>query len=268
MKNTDNLMDVAMNIRKNVLKMSFAAKSAHLGGSLSCIEILASLYFKIMNINPKNPYAPNRDRLVFSKAHDCKALYAALSERGFFNKKLLNTYETDGGLPGHSTKGCVPGVEATGGSLGHGLSIAAGIAYTGKIDNKKFRVFAVLSDGECDEGSTWEAILFAGHHKLDNLVVIIDYNKIQSFGFTKDILNLEPITRKFEDFGWTAKEVDGHNIDKITQSLYDVPYETDKPSVLIAHTIKGFGGVPKYINTIASHYKPPNKDEYLKLVDI
>lgn len=256
------LRKIASQIRKEIILMSFRAQSAHAGGALSCVEILVSLYFKIMNINPQKPEDEKRDRLIFSKAHDAKALYAVLSKKGFFDKKILEGYEKDDGrLPGHAVRFCVPGVEISAGSLGHGLSIASGIALVGKMDNKKFRVFTILSDGECDEGATWEAILFAGHHKLDNLIAIVDYNKLQGFGFTKDVLDLEPFSEKWESFGWSAKEVNGHDFDAIIKSLSKLPFVKGRPSVLIAHTIKGLGGVPAHVNKISSQYKPPTKEE-------
>ncbi len=261
------LKEIANEVRKVILTMALHAKSAHVGGALSCVEILTGLYFKAMRVDPHNPDDRQRDRLIFSKAHDAKALYAVLCERGFFDKSILKGYEKDDGLlPGHSTWHCVPGVEASAGALGHGLSIAVGMAYVGKIDKQKHRVFAVLSDGECDEGSTWEAILFAGHHKLDNLIAIVDYNKLQGFGFTKDILNLEPFAKKWESFGWETKEINGHNFEEIISTFNTVPFKKNKPSVIIAHTIKGLGGVPAHINQISSQYKPPTEDEYEKAI--
>lgn len=265
-QNIAQLEKHANSIRRKILKMAYEMKSSHTGGCLSCVDLLTVLYFCTMKINSKNPLDPGRDRLIFSKAHASKALYAVLSERGFFPNIKLSTYEKDGGLPGHTTRNVVPGVEISAGSLGHGLSIASGMAYAGKIDKKKFRVFAMLSDGECDEGSTWEAILFAGHHKLSNLSVIVDYNKIQSFGRTKEVLDLDPFADKWKAFGWSVKEVDGHNIPKIISALKKTPFDLNKPSVLIAHTIKGYNGIPKYINTVASHYKPPTEEEYKVLV--
>lgn len=257
-----DLIKVSKEVRKDIIQMSLKAKSAHVGGALSCVEILVCLYFKIMKVFPKDPYNPNRDRLVFSKAHDGKVLYAVLAERGFFPKKILKGYEIDGGLlPGHSTRHCVPGVEVSTGALGHGLSMACGIAYIGKVDKKKFRVFAILSDGECDEGSTWEAILFAGHHKLDNLTVIVDYNKLQGFGFTKDILDLEPFVDKWKSFGWYVKEVNGHSLEELISALENIPFTQNKPSIVIAHTIKGLGGVPMHVNKVSSQYKPPTEKE-------
>jgi len=263
--NIDNgklLLRHADEIRKNIITMAYEASSAHMGGCLSCVDLLVVLYFSIMKINPKDPLGSGRDRFVFSKAHASKAFYATLARRGYFNKEILSKYEKNEGLPGHPTRYILPGVETSGGSLGHGLSIAAGMAYAGKVDNKSYRVFAMLSDGECDEGSTWEAILFAGHHKLSNLVVVIDYNKIQSYGRTKEVLDLEPFRQKWEAFGWEVCEVDGHNIGKIEKAFKKLLLKKGKPSVLIAHTIKGYKGVGKYVNTIASHYKSPTKEEY------
>lgn len=260
------LKQKADEIRKDIVEMAFRAKSAHTGGALSCVDLLTVLYFEVMRVNPQKPQDPNRDRLIFSKAHDCKALYGVLAERGYFDKKILSSYETDKGLPGHSTRQVVPGVEVSAGSLGHGLSMAAGMAYAGKIDNKKHKVFCVISDGECDEGSVWEAILFAGHHKLNNLIAIVDYNKIQSFGRTKEILNLEPFAEKWRSFGWEVKEVNGHSIFNIEKAFRKIPFSKNKPSVLIAHTIKGYKGVPKFVDQVSSHYKPPTEEEYKEVL--
>ncbi|MFH0749529.1 MAG: transketolase [Candidatus Gottesmanbacteria bacterium] len=261
--NLNKLTKVAKEIRKDILDMAFRAQSAHSGGALSCVEILTILYFCIMNVDPKRPDDEKRDRLVFSKAHDAKVLFATLAERGFFPKKLLEGYEqNDGLLGGHSIRHCVPGVEISAGSLGHGLSIAVGLAMAAKLDHKKHKVFAVLSDGECDEGATWEAVLFAGHHKLDNLIVIIDYNKLQAYGRTKDVLDLEPFESKWKSFQWGVKETKGNDLSQLIQKLSKIPFTKNKPSVLIAHTIKGLGGVKKYVNQIASQYKPPTEEEY------
>lgn len=258
-----NLNIIASVVRQDILRMSFNAKSAHVGGALSCVEILVALYFEILHVNPKIPEDPKRDRLVFSKAHDAKALFSVLCRRGYFNESVLLGYEmNDGLLPGHSTRHCVPGVEVSAGSLGHGLSMASGMALGGKLAKKKFRVFAVLSDGECDEGSTWEAILFAGHHKLDNLTVVVDFNELQGFGYTKDILNLEPFSAKWKAFGWSATEIkDGHDVDEIINTCSTFPLEKGKPTVIIAHTIKGKGGVLKHVNQVSSQYKSPTKEE-------
>lgn len=262
MESLDTLVSKAKTIRKHIIQMSFNAKSAHMGGSLSCVELLVALYFKIMRIFSDKPDSPDRDRLIFSKAHDAKALYATLAERGFFDTSVLEGYEQNGGLlPGHCVRQCVPGIEISAGGLGHGLPIASGIAYSGKLDHKNYRVFTIISDGECDEGSIWEAALFAGQHRLDNLIAIIDYNKLQGFGFTKDILDLEPFTDKWKSFRWAVKEIDGHNFSEIIPALSTIPIELNKPSVFIAHTIKGYGGVKKYINHVASQYIPPTQEE-------
>ncbi len=277
------LTTIAREVRREILSMSYRAQSAHMGGSLSCVEILVSLYFSVMHIDPKKPEDPKRDRLIFSKAHDAKALYAVLARRGFFSRKFLERYELDGGkLPGHSTRHCVPGVEASAGSLGHGLSMAAGVAFALRLarDNKIFlkrsaknvlsfgfpRVFCILSDGECDEGSTWEAALFAGHHKLENLTVIVDYNKLQGFGCTKDILDLEPFADKWRAFGFSVREVEGNSFGQLTQILSSVPFAKGKPSVVLAHTIKGLGGPKRHINQISSQYNPPTREEYEALL--
>jgi len=197
-----------------------------------------------------------------SKGHAVAALYAALAERGFFHKKLLQKYCANGSnLPGHPVIRSVPGIEVSTGSLGHGLAIANGMALVSKRDKKKYRVFVLLSDGECDEGSTWEAVLFASHNKLDNLVAIIDYNKWQAFGRIKDVLNLEPFAQKWKDFGWVVKEVNGHNSQEIYQSLKKIPFKKNKPSVLIAHTLKA-KGLPFLEDKLESHYRPPTEEEY------
>jgi transketolase len=261
------LISVAKKVRKNILTMSLRAQSAHTGGALSVVEILVALYFKIMNVCPNDPYNEKRDRLIFSKAHDGKALFAVLAERGFFNKKVLQGYEMNGGrLPGHSTRHCVPGVEVSAGALGHGLSIAAGVAYAGKLDKKDFKVFAILSDGECDEGSTWEAILFAGHHRLHNLIAIVDYNKLQGFGFTKDVLDLEPFPAKWRSFSWNVEVINGHSFAEIESAVNNAK-KSKKPTVIIANTIKGLGGVKKHINQISSQYKPPTREEFAELFE-
>lgn len=260
-----NLLQISKEVRKDILRMAYRTQSAHAGGALSCVELLVALYFDIMKVNSKNHLDPKRDRLVFSKAHDAKALYAVLAHRGFFDKKILEGYELDDGLlPCHSTRHCVPGIEVSAGSLGHGLSMAAGMAFSGKLDKKSYRVFALLSDGDCDEGSTWEAALFAGHHRLDNLISIIDYNKLQGCGFVKDVLDLEPFIDKWKSFGWHAIEIDGHNFVQIHKVFPNLPI--GRPSVIIAHTIKGLGGVPEQIGKVSSQYKPPTQQEFEKAI--
>ncbi|MDI6721432.1 MAG: transketolase, partial [Candidatus Aenigmarchaeota archaeon] len=188
-----NVFDITKDIRKSVLGMCYKSKSSHVGTALSCVDLLTVLYFKTMNVDSRKPEMKERDRFILSKGHGACALYATLSHRGFFPlAKLEDFYSNGSKLAGHPSLNCVPGVEATTGSLGHGLPIACGMAFSGRYDKTKYRVFVLMSDGECDEGSVWEAVMFAGFHKLDNLTVIIDYNKIQSFGRTKEVLDLEP----------------------------------------------------------------------------
>ena len=253
---------IAQRIRKEILKMIFSSQTSHIGSCLSCVDILTVLYFKILKIDPRNPLIENRDRFILSKGHAVAALYATLAERGFFDKTLLKKYCIDGSnLLGHASRNSVPGIEISTGSLGHGLAMGNGMAIAGKRDNKKYRVFVLLSDGECDEGSTWEAILFAGHHKLDNLIAIVDYNRWQAFGRIKDVLNLEPFAQKWQDFGWSVKEVNGHKFQEVYQALKKIPFEKNKPSVLIAHTIKA-KGLSFLENKLESHYRSLTKDEY------
>lgn len=256
------LEEIAKNVRRSILEMSYRAQSAHTGGALSAVEILVSLYFKVMKVFPNDPWNDNRDRLIFSKAHDAKVLYATLAERGYFDKKILEGYELNNGkLAGHSTRRSVPGVEASAGSLGHGLPIGVGVALAGKLAKKKFKTYVVMSDGECNEGTTWEAALFAGHHSLDNLIVAIDYNKLQGFGFTSEVLELEPFSQKWVAFGWGVVEVDGHSFDELIPTFSNVPYIKGKPTVVVCNTIKGLGGVKKHVNQVSSQYKPPTKEE-------
>jgi transketolase len=267
MKDFKELDHIAREVRKSILAMSARAKSAHMGGALSVVEILVALYYGVMKNNPGNPDDQKRDRLIFSKAHDAKALFAVLAERGYFHKKILEGYEMDGGiLAGHSVRHAVPGVEASAGALGHGLSIAVGVALAGKKLGRKFKTYAVLSDGECDEGSTWEAALFAAHHALENLIVIVDYNTLQGYGFTKDVLNLEPFYLKWESFGFSVQEEDGHDIKKLTDIFNKSPFSKGKPSVVIAHTIKGLGGMNEHIGKVSSQYKPPAQEELAFLI--
>lgn len=224
-------------------------------------EIIAVLYGRIMNVTPDNIHSPGRDRFILSKGHAAAGYYAVLAECGFFPSQWLNEFYVDGGrLAGHVTSG-IPGIEASTGALGHGLSIAAGMAKAGKLDGHTYRVFALLSDGECDEGSTWEAAMFASHHGLDNLVVVIDYNKIQAMGHTKEVIDLEPFFDKWRAFGWGVREVNGHDIEVLVHELESIPFIEKKPSCLIAHTIKG-KGVSFMEGKVLWHYRTPQGEEY------
>jgi transketolase len=226
-------------------------------------DLVACLYWGALRIAPTNPEWLERDRFILSKGHGAALIYAALAERGFFAVSELDSYCQDGSrLTGHITSG-VPGVELSSGALGHGLPVGCGLALAAKREGQASRTFVLASDGELDEGSNWEAILFAPQHHLDNLTLIIDYNGIQSFGTTKDILDLDPLADKFRAFRWAVREIDGHQIEQIVLALADLPLEPDRPSAIIAHTIKG-KGVSFMENNLAWHYKSPS-DEQMRL---
>ncbi len=254
-------IDLARTIRAHALRMVHKATSSHIGTCLSMADILAVLYSGILRVDPIRPDWPDRDRFILSKGHGAAIGYAVLAERGFFPVEWLNTYCQDGSkLPGHITSHGVPGVEVSTGSLGHGLPIGCGMALAGKREGKPYRVFVMLSDGELDEGSNWEAILFAPQHCLDNLVAIVDYNKIQAFGKVKEVLDLDPLADKWRAFRWAVREIDGHNYKQIEDVLASVPFESGKPSAIIAHTVKG-KGVSFMENQPAWHYKSPNDEQ-------
>lgn len=249
---------LAKAIRIASLKMTHHAKSPHVGSCLSIADILAVLYSQVLRVDADRPGWRDRDRFILSKGHASAALYATLALRGFFPTQWLEEYCDDGSfLGGHVTHHNIPGVEVSTGSLGHGLSIACGMALAAKRDNRPYRVFCLMSDGECDEGSVWEAALFAGHHQLDNLTVIIDYNRIQSLGSTEDILNLCPIGGKWESFRWSVARISGHLIHSLLETFSMLPFETGKPSVIVAWTIKG-QGVSFMENKLEWHYRSPN----------
>ncbi len=239
-------------LRKLILKQFEGERRGHLGGALSIVEILRVLYDDILLFDPKNPKCIRRDRFILSKGHGCPALYAILADKGFFPKRYLSTFCQSGSMLGGHPENNIPGVEVSTGSLGHGLSIGVGIAIVLKssllkslkgLDSKKSlpRVFVLMGDGECDEGSVWEAALSASKHKLGNLIVLIDYNKMQSYGSTFIVQNLEPFADKWRSFGFIHYEVDGHNVDELKTVLKKLPQDSDKPSVVICHTVKGKG---------------------------
>jgi transketolase len=242
--------------------MTSSGGSSHIGAALSCADLLAVLYGRILRVDPLRPKWPDRDRFILSKGHAGCAVYAVLAERGFFPvEKLLTHYQDGSDLSGHVSHKRIPGVEVSTGSLGHGLSIGAGMAYAGKLDGATNRVVVLLSDGECDEGSTWESALFASHHKLDNLVAILDYNKIQSLAPVAETLGLEPFADKWTSFGWALREVDGHDHEALLGALATIPFAAGQPSCLIAHTLKG-KGVSFMENTVLWHYRIARGEEY------
>lgn len=252
--------DAATRIRRHSIEMVAAARASHLGGSLSLADVLAVLYWDIANLKPEEPRWPDRDRIVLSKGHCCAAAYAALAIRGFFAVEELKTYGQDGSrLMAHMSSD-VPGVEFSTGSLGHGLPFGAGCALAAKRQTKPWRTYVMLSDGELDEGSNWEALLFAPHHKLDNLVAIIDYNRIQSLGRVSEVMELEPLLKKLQSFRWAVREIDGHDHDALKAALRAVPWEPGRPSCLIARTTKG-RGVTFMEDTLEWHYRSPDADQ-------
>src|SRR4051794_12892413 len=232
----NRIADLARRIRVHVVRMTSRANSSHIGSSFSMSELLAVLYGGgVLRVDSARPDWPDRDRFILSKGHGCAGLYAALSEAGFFPLQELDTFYLNGTrLAGHATT-TVPGVELSTGSLGHGLPVGTGMALAAKRAGESHRVFVLLSDGECDEGSVWEAALFAPQHKLDNLVVIIDYNKIQSLGAVKDVIDLDPLADKWRTFRWGVREVAGHDVDAVREALDAVPFEAGRPSCVIAH---------------------------------
>jgi transketolase len=237
-------------------------KSSHVGSNFSMIEILVVLYKSVLRIDPSDPEMPTRDRFILSKGHASAGLYAVLAECGFFPLNWLDSFYLNGSvLMGHASHREVPGVEVSTGSLGHGLPLATGMALAAKRDRTDQNFYVLLSDGECDEGTVWEAALFAGHHSLDNLTVIVDYNKIQAMAPTKDVLDLEPLVEKWASFGWRVREVDGHDVEQLLSVFSEARPDSAQPMCVIAHTTKG-KGVSFMEDTVLWHYRSPQGDEY------
>ena len=251
-------------IRRNGLEMTHLSRGSHIGSVLSVAEIIAVLYASVLNVDPKEPKKPDRDRLILSKGHAGSAVYAALAETGFFPVEQLKTHYANGSiLSGHVSHKGVPGVEVSTGSLGHGLGVGVGMALGAKMDGAQWRTYVVLGDGECDEGSVWEAALQAAQYKLDRLIAVIDYNHMQSLATVDETLRLEPFEQKWKDFGWNALSVNGHDTDAL-QKAFDWAKEnagSRKPSVILAHTVKG-KGVSFMENDILWHYRTPQGEEY------
>jgi transketolase len=248
------LTNVAHRLRRHIVDLAANSPGAHIGGSMSSVEILTVLYFDgVLRIDPGSPEWEERDYLIFSKGHSSAALYAVLAERGFFPVSELATYKQPGSrLAGHPSRG-IPGVELATGSLGHGLPVGTGMALAGKHDAADYRVFVLLGDGECQEGSVWEAAMAAGHYRLDNLVAIVDRNGFQEDGPTEQVMRLEPFAEKWRSFGWQVAELDGHDLAQLSDALHAVPLEPGMPTCLIARTIKGHG-LSFTANTHLWHY--------------
>lgn len=263
-KDVNELQKYANLIRQEVIEEVYNAKSGHPGGSLSIAEILSVLYFNQMNIDEKNPKAKERDRLVLSKGHTSPALYAALALRGFFDVKELQHFRgINSNLQGHPDMNKVPGVDASTGSLGQGLSIANGMALSSKLDKEGIRVYCICGDGEIEEGQIWEAAMTSAHYKLDNLCVIIDNNNLQIDGKVSDVMNIYPIDEKFKSFGFETINVDGHNIQELITAFEQAKKVKGKPTVIIANTIKG-KGVSFMENEASWHGKAPNEEQYMQ----
>ncbi|TDT63704.1 transketolase [Fonticella tunisiensis] len=260
-RDIQKLRGVAKTIREDIIKMLTESKSGHPGGSLSAVEILTALYFSEMKVDPKNPRWEERDRFVLSKGHGAPVLYAVLAERGFFEKKHLSTLRKIGSiLQGHPNMNDTPGVDMSTGSLGQGLSVANGMALAGKLDNKDYRVYVLLGDGELEEGQVWEAAMSAAHYKLDNLTAFVDYNGLQIDGPVAEVMNPAPVGDKFRAFGWNVIEIDGHSYEEIFSAIDNAKATKGKPTMIVAKTVKG-KGVSFMENSVGWHGSAPNKEQ-------
>ena len=241
-------------VRGGVMRALLAAGSGHVGGSMSSVDVLTALYFHTMRVDPKNPRWPDRDRFVLSKGHASAALCPVLAELGFFPRELLDTFnQLDSPFSMHPDMLKIPGADMSTGSLGHGLPIALGMALAARVQKKSYRTFALLGDGELAEGSVWEAAMAAAHFKADNLLAIVDRNRLQVDDFTEDVMTIEPLADKWRAFGWAVREIDGHDMEAIVDAIAAFPFEADRPSVIIANTVKG-KGLPFVEDRVDSHY--------------
>ncbi len=257
----EELEEIARKVRIHIVKSTNEAGSGHPGGSLSATDVLTTLYFEIMDVRPEEPEWPKRDRFVLSKGHAAPALYGVLAERGFFPVDELMTLRKLGSrLQGHPDMRKTPGVDASTGSLGQGLSIAAGMALAAKIDRESYRIFCVCGDGEVQSGQIWEAAMFASQNKLDNLIVFLDRNNLQIDGSTKDVMSIEPIVSKWNSFGWHVLEINGHDMDEIVDAVNKAEEVHGQPSIIISHTVKG-KGVPFMEGSLAFHGKAADDEQ-------
>jgi len=260
-QNISELQAIAKCIRRHIIEMTGAAKSGHPGGSLSSVEILVTLFWDVMRHDPANPEWADRDRFILSKGHAAPVLYAVMAECGYTPVETLNTLRKLGSIyQGHPDKRFIPALDASAGSLGEGLSIAAGMGMAARSDKSSSRIYCVLGDGEIQEGQIWEAAMFGAHHKIDNIVAIVDYNGIQLDGFVKDIMEVEPLVAKWQSFGWNTIELNGHDIQALQSAFAAAASVKGKPTVLIAHTVKG-KGVSFMENNPKYHGVAPNKEE-------
>lgn len=256
-----NSKELAWNIRRDVIEMTHISHASHVGSALSCTDIISVLYSYFVKYDINNPMCENRDRVVLSKGHAGSALYACLGELGFFPKKELLTYYQNGSrFSGHISHKNVPGVEFSTGSLGHGVCVATGIALAGKMDQKDYHVYAIVGDGECDEGSVWETFLFANQYNLNNFTVIIDRNKMQSFGSTEDTIAIGNLAAKIKEFGWNVLDINGNDHDELYSAL-STKFNNNKPICIVANTIKG-KGISFMENNVVWHYRDPQGEDY------
>ena len=256
-----NSIELGKKSRLHCLKMVYESQAAHIASALSIIDILSVLYKNVLNVFPSEPENPNRDRFILSKGHACVGVYAVLAECGFFDKELLTTYSKNGSILMNHISHKVNGVEFSTGSLGHGLPFSVGKAVAAKKKKQDWKIYVLMSDGELQEGSNWEALMFAAHHELDNLVAIIDYNNLQSLTTVDDTLNIQPLNTKLDSFGWHVIEVDGHSHDAIIKCFENAKQVKNKPTVIIAKTTKG-KGVSYMENKVEWHYKSPTEEEF------
>jgi len=256
----------SIELRRTIVRILDSSRRGHLGAAFSLVEILRVLYDDVLRYDVQNPRWKDRDRCILSKGHGCLALYVILAEKGFFPEaELWKFCQSRGILGGHPEASKIPGVEASTGSLGHGLSIGIGFALNGRHEKAEYRTFVIIGDGESNEGSIWEAALCAGKHRLDNLVVLVDYNKYQSYASTAEVQDLEPILDKWRSFGFAVVNVDGHDVDELQSVLSEVPLESGKPSAIICHTVKG-KGIPFAENNMEWHHKSRMSDEEIQIL--
>jgi transketolase len=257
----DELHGRARRLRGELVRLSHSASTPHLGGALSCADIVVAAYWSALNVDPERPEDPDRDRFVFSKGHAVTALYSALAQKGFFPEGLLDTFNEPGGkLPEQPSPHTVPGLEVATGSLGHGLPVGVGMALAGRITKRDYRVYVVMSDGECNEGTVWEAAMMASARRLENMMVVVDFNRWQATARSTEVMALEPLAEKFRAFGWSTCEVDGHDLQALADVMGQVPNGSGKPVAVVAHTVKG-KGVSFMEDDNNWHYRIPTEEE-------
>jgi len=257
-----DLNAIARRLRQRIVTMSHVGSAPHLGSALSCVDILVAAYWRVLRIDPCGAQAAKRDRFILSKGHAAMALYATLARRGFFDDDLLDAFNQPGArLPEQPSPHCAPGVEAATGSLGHGLSMGLGMAMAGRIQRRPYRVYVLISDGECNEGAVWEAAMLAAAQRVSNLCVIVDDNQWQATGRSHEVMQLDPLAEKWRAFGWSACDVDGHDIESTAEAMSRVPGEGDRPTAIIARTVKG-KGVSFMEDDNNWHYRVPDEAEY------